>query len=239
MFSILISALSHELYLPPSKKESGVILIIPIIKGLSKEKSFPFKLKLFLIDKSVVFEIDFIFLEKINYNLEISTTNDYKKIIKSCKDIYLKKSKDYGSAWRILRLPSITDQIFIKAQRIRSIQEKNEKKVNEGIENEFIGIINYCIMAIIQLEINNDEILISSSERKNENNITDLVERYLPKYLFRQKASFELAVTKADINKIKAINNLLQKAELYLRKNDSWFLIIIQRFLLNFSKTIK
>lgn len=133
---------------------------MPIIKGLSKEKSFPFKLKLFLIDKSVVFKIDFIFLEKINYNLEISTTNDYKKIIRSCKDIYLKKSKDYGSAWRILRLPSITDQIFIKAQRIRSIQEKNEKKVDEGIENEFIGIINYCIMAIIQLEIDNDEIEI-------------------------------------------------------------------------------
>ena len=92
--------------------------------------------------------------------METSTISEYKNIINSCKDIYLKKSKDYGSAWRILRLPSITDQIFIKAQRIRSIQEKNEKKINESIENEFIGIINYCIMAIIQLEMNNDKIEI-------------------------------------------------------------------------------
>ncbi len=92
--------------------------------------------------------------------MKTSTISEYKNIINSCKDIYLKKSKDYGSAWRILRLPSITDQIFIKAQRIRSIQEKNEKKVNEGIENEFIGIINYSIMAIIQLEMNIDKIEI-------------------------------------------------------------------------------
>ena len=92
--------------------------------------------------------------------MKTSTISEYKNIINSCKDIYLKKSKDYGSAWRILRLPSITDQIFIKAQRIRSIQEKNEKKINEGIENEFIGIINYCIMAIIQLEMDNDIIEI-------------------------------------------------------------------------------
>ena len=100
-------------------------------------------------------------MKKININLETSTINDYKKIIIICKDIYLKKSKDYGSAWRILRVPSLTDQIFIKAQRIRSVQEKNTMKVNEDIENEFIGIINYCIMAIIQLEYKDDEIEIN------------------------------------------------------------------------------
>ena len=83
------------------------------------------------------------------------------------------------------------------------------------------------------------KILIFSSERKNEDNISGLVEHCLPKYLFRQKTSFELAVTRADLNKIRIINNLLQKTELYLRKNDSGFLIIIQRFLLNFSKTMK
>ena len=77
-----------------------------------------------------------------------------------CKDIYLKKSKDYGSAWRILRIPSLTDQIFIKAQRIRSTQDKKKMRVNEKIDNEFIGIINYCIMAIIQIEYDNDEIEI-------------------------------------------------------------------------------
>ncbi|MEC8679579.1 MAG: DUF1599 domain-containing protein [Bacteroidota bacterium] len=89
-----------------------------------------------------------------------STINDYKKVIDICKDIYLKKSKDYGSAWRILRVPSLTDQIFIKAQRIRSIQNKKKMRVDEKIDNEFIGIINYCIMAIIQMEYDNDEIEI-------------------------------------------------------------------------------
>jgi len=102
--------------------------------------------------------------EKINNNLETSTINDYKKIIAICKDIYLKKSKDYGSAWRILRAPSLTDQIFIKAQRIRSTQEKKEMKIDEKIDNEFIGIINYCIMAIIQIESNDENIDISLND---------------------------------------------------------------------------
>ena len=89
--------------------------------------------------------------------MEASTIIEYKDIISSCKEIFLKKNKDYGSAWRILRLPSITDQIFIKAQRIRTIQEKNLMKVDEGIENEFIGIINYSMIAIIQLNFKDDE----------------------------------------------------------------------------------
>ena len=92
--------------------------------------------------------------------MKTSTINEYKKIIDICKDIYLKKSKDYGSAWRILRTPSLTDQIFIKAQRIRSTQEKKKMKVDEKIENEFIGIINYCIMAIIQMEYDSNNIEI-------------------------------------------------------------------------------
>ncbi|MBP6386894.1 MAG: DUF1599 domain-containing protein [Pseudarcicella sp.] len=65
----------------------------------------------------------------------------------------MKKNQDYGTSWRILRLPSLTDQIFIKAQRIRSIQEKGVQKVSDGIEGEFIGIINYCIIAMIQLQL--------------------------------------------------------------------------------------
>lgn len=89
--------------------------------------------------------------------MEASTIVDYKNIISSCKEIFLNKYKDYGSAWRILRLPSITDQIFIKAQRIRSIQEKKSMKVNEGVDNEFIGIINYSMIAIIQLNLDDDE----------------------------------------------------------------------------------
>ncbi|MEO9872572.1 DUF1599 domain-containing protein [Ekhidna sp.] len=89
--------------------------------------------------------------------MKIETEQQYKEIISECKEIFAKKTKDYGTAWRILRLPSITDQIFIKAQRIRSIQEKGENKVGEDIGNEFIGIINYCIIAIIQIDLDETE----------------------------------------------------------------------------------
>jgi hypothetical protein len=80
------------------------------------------------------------------------TSEQYDAIITSCRDLFSKKMKDYGSAWRILRLPSLTDQIYIKAQRIRSLQENEVRKVDEGEKSEFIGIINYAIMALIQLE---------------------------------------------------------------------------------------
>ncbi|MFC4817198.1 MULTISPECIES: DUF1599 domain-containing protein [unclassified Flavobacterium] len=81
-----------------------------------------------------------------------NTSQQYDAIISICRDLYAKKLQDYGSAWRILRLPSLTDQIFIKAQRIRSLQENEVRKVDEGEASEFIGIINYSIMALIQLE---------------------------------------------------------------------------------------
>ncbi|AMA48436.1 MULTISPECIES: DUF1599 domain-containing protein [Flavobacterium] len=81
-----------------------------------------------------------------------NTSQQYDTIINNCRDLYTKKMKDYGSAWRILRLPSLTDQIFIKAQRIRSLQENEIRKINEGETSEFIGIINYSIMALIQLD---------------------------------------------------------------------------------------
>ena len=79
------------------------------------------------------------------------TASEYTNVINVCRDIFLKKTKDYGTAWRILRPSSLTDQIFIKAQRIRTIQETGENKVGEDIEGEFVAIVNYCIMAIIQL----------------------------------------------------------------------------------------
>jgi hypothetical protein len=85
--------------------------------------------------------------------VEETTVGEYTEVIKACKDIFEKKTKDYGTAWRILRLPSITDQIFIKAQRIRSVQIKGTQKVNEDIRGEFVAIINYCIMAIIQCKL--------------------------------------------------------------------------------------
>jgi len=81
------------------------------------------------------------------------TETQYREIIAICKALFQKKNKDYGTSWRILRLPSLTDQIFIKAQRIRSIQEKGTQKIEDGIEGEFIGIINYCIIALIQKEL--------------------------------------------------------------------------------------
>ncbi len=85
--------------------------------------------------------------------MEEKTVGEYTQVIKACKDLFEKKTRDYGTAWRILRLPSITDQIFIKAQRIRSIQEKGSQKVSDDISGEFIGIINYCIIAMMQMEL--------------------------------------------------------------------------------------
>lgn len=80
------------------------------------------------------------------------TSQQYDAVINTCRELFLKKTQDYGTAWRILRLPSLTDQIFIKAQRIRSLQKNTVRKVDEGEQSEFIGIINYSIMALIQLE---------------------------------------------------------------------------------------
>jgi len=82
-----------------------------------------------------------------------NTSTQYDLVINECKSLFVKKMSDYGSAWRILRLPSLTDQIFIKAQRIRQLQENDVRKVDEGEKSEFIGIINYSIMALIQLEL--------------------------------------------------------------------------------------
>lgn len=80
------------------------------------------------------------------------TSQQFDNIISQCRSLFIKKMTDYGSAWRILRIPSLTDQIFIKAQRIRMMQEQSVRKIDEDEIPEFIGIINYSIMALIQLE---------------------------------------------------------------------------------------
>lgn len=85
-----------------------------------------------------------------------NTSVQYDKAIKLCKDIFLKKMKDYGTAWRNLRPTSLTDQIFIKAQRIKSIESKGTQKIGDDIKGEYIGIINYCVISMIQLELEND-----------------------------------------------------------------------------------
>lgn len=82
----------------------------------------------------------------------VETVKQYEAIIGHCRTLFEKKMQDYGSSWRILRLPSLTDQIFIKAERIRQIQILDTQKIEEGEEEEFIGIINYCVMALIQID---------------------------------------------------------------------------------------
>ncbi len=108
------------------------------------------------------------------------TQKQYFEIVETCRSLYVKKMNDYGSAWRILRPASLTDQIFIKAQRIRSIEDKGTQKVSEGIIPEFIGIVNYAVMALIQIEINNYDDLNLSVEKA-----TALYDKYI-------QASFSL-----------------------------------------------
>lgn len=84
------------------------------------------------------------------------TLSQYDIAVNTCRDIFVKKMHDYGTAWRILRVSSITDQIFIKAQRIRSIEEKGTRKINEDVNGDFIGIYNYAVIALIQLSLKDD-----------------------------------------------------------------------------------
>lgn len=110
-----------------------------------------------------------------------NTAEEFDAIISTCTDLFLKKMTDYGTSWRILRTTSLTDQIFIKAQRIRTLEEKGNSLVGEGIVPEYIGIINYCVMAIIQLELGtamNDDTskdLIAELHKKNLQVAKDLM----------------------------------------------------------------
>ncbi len=85
------------------------------------------------------------------------TLEQYDAVRAACREVFMLKMKDYGTAWRILRTPSLTDQIFIKAQRIRSLETKKSSRVGEGIRPEFIGIVNYSVMALIQLELGSEK----------------------------------------------------------------------------------
>ena len=114
----------------------------------------------------------------------LSTQLQYQSVMKNCKSLFNKKMQDYGSSWRIMRLTSLTDQIFIKAQRIRGLQTKNTRKVDEGEIPEFIGIINYSIMALIQIELG-----------VSENPDLDIDEA-LTYYETQEKIVFELMLAK-------------------------------------------
>jgi len=104
------------------------------------------------------------------------TTEQFDKVISLCKDVFQKKMKDYGFAWRILRTPSLTDQIYIKASRIRSIESKGVTRVGEGSIPEFIGIINYSIMALIQLDLG-----VADEEDLDEKTGLELYTKYVGK----------------------------------------------------------
>ncbi|MFZ9388861.1 MAG: DUF1599 domain-containing protein, partial [Chitinophagaceae bacterium] len=103
-----------------------------------------------------------------------NTAHQYTAVIPSCKDIFMKKAADYGTAWRVLRTISIVDQIFIKAQRIRTIQEKGEQRVADGIAAEFRGIINYAVIGLIQLELTAD-----APEELGKEVVSDLFDKYV------------------------------------------------------------
>jgi hypothetical protein len=102
------------------------------------------------------------------------TSKQYDAVIEDCRSLFIKKMSDYGSAWRILRLPSLTDQLFIKAQRIRQLQENEVRKIDEGEISEFIGIINYALMALIQLELG-----ISDTPDLSVEEATELYDKHL------------------------------------------------------------
>ncbi|MEQ1553607.1 MAG: DUF1599 domain-containing protein [Ferruginibacter sp.] len=86
----------------------------------------------------------------------MDTNNQYDSVIEKCRNTFIKKTKDYGTSWRVYRTLSVADQIYIKAKRIRNIQEGITQKIEDDIKSEFEGIVNYAIIGLIQLEINND-----------------------------------------------------------------------------------
>ncbi len=88
-------------------------------------------------------------------DIMVKTLQEHQVVIQACKNLFEAKNKDYDTAWRIMRLPSCTDQILIKAKRIRSIQERGTQKISDSINNELIGIINYAVIALIQIRLAN------------------------------------------------------------------------------------
>lgn len=144
------------------------MLRMPIILGEESSASLPFRCSVLLAE-------NILFCTTMNEK----TVHEYKEVIATCKELFARKTQDYGTAWRVLRLSSITDQIFIKAQRIRSIQDKGTQKVDDPIKDEFIGIINYCLIALIQLRLEGSDKLdmtFQELEPLYEQAVTETVE---------------------------------------------------------------
>lgn len=109
----------------------------------------------------------------------MDTSAQYDRIIAHCQQLFEKKTADYGTAWRIMRLPSITDQLYIKAQRIRTLEEKRVSKVGDGVQEEYVGIVNYCIIAIMQLALTdnrNENLPLKEVMKKYDQVVTDTKE---------------------------------------------------------------
>jgi hypothetical protein len=90
--------------------------------------------------------------------MPLSTNQQYDQAITGCRQVFLDKTRDYGTSWRVLRIISVVDQIFIKAQRIRTIQEKRVQKIGDSIASEFMGIVNYCVIGLIQMQLDSTSI---------------------------------------------------------------------------------
>lgn len=123
--------------------------------GSSRDNTLPLALRVVFIGNSVSLSIEFCpaALKLKDFPLNPQTAAAFDRIMAQCRELYEKKTRDYGTAWRILRTPSLTDQIYIKAARIRSIEDKGVQKIADDIRGEYVGMINYCIMALIQLSL--------------------------------------------------------------------------------------
>ena len=125
---------------------------MPITKGLSIKSNFPLQLSENIVDLSLNLTL---IMTQVN---QVTTDLQYDNAVNNCREIFLKKTKDYGTSWRVYRTISIADQIYIKAKRIRNIQEKGTQKIDDDVMSEFKGILNYAVIGLIQLDIHDDEI---------------------------------------------------------------------------------
>jgi len=122
---------------------------MPITKGFSIKSNFPLQFNENIIYLSLNLAI---------IMMQVNTDLQYDNAVNKCRDIFVKKTKDYGTSWRVYRTISIADQIYIKAKRIRNVQEKGVQKIDDDITGEFRGIVNYAVIGLIQLDIHNDEL---------------------------------------------------------------------------------
>jgi hypothetical protein len=121
--------------------------MIPMTCGRRRERSWPLQFSENISRRLLLLS------ECSQSKCMTNTEQQYQAVVKTCRDLFLKKTRDYGTAWRVLRPISIVDQLYIKAQRIRTIQEKGEQRIGDDIPSEFIGIINYSLIGLMQLEL--------------------------------------------------------------------------------------